>query len=191
MSVPYAGADVFQVDVPLPVDQEDEDAASTYATPMEALADRTTYLKNRLGQQVLVTHGQTEAELVNQVLVSSSTTYSDSSKYELISLAVNAGDSVEVDAFVHVASDVSSPGAAIELRLAVSYDAGALAPLSGTTTVFDALSNSMRPVTILGAVPSTSAGTLHVWMQVRSPGGTAQGFIYTPYTVRVRQYRPV
>src|SRR5215472_15567724 len=49
MSTPYAGVNNFPATIPVPADS-DPPNASLFSTPYEGLADRTTWLKNRVPQ---------------------------------------------------------------------------------------------------------------------------------------------
>ena len=177
--------DTFTASVPIPEDAVDDVDATTVNQGLQALANRTKYLFNRLAHLRIAASINTGSDAAS-TLTSSNQTAFGTGDLELTGagLAVISSDIVRARYDFSAADSVSGDA---EFQLVYTINGGAKTVLPGSRYYAPVLGTSALHYSLAGAVTLGAVGTatLAVWLQIRQPGGTTTVNVYSPNLVAV------
>lgn len=191
MSSNIAGTDTFPATFAIPSGGDARNAASVNAA-LEALANRTTYLKSRVGAQRVVDSDYEERTTAAFILDSNLTTYGvigDGTVDGIATLSVAAGDIVEYSGFVHVVADVGPTDIYLQPQIKCSLSGGGNAFVEGAEIID--VQNTLRRVVPISArlIVPTDAIDAYCLLRLKSGFAGSAVQLWAPSLIVVRAWR--
>lgn len=185
MSTPCAGNPaLYPATIPLPEDAVDDDAAATYSTPLEALADRTAWIVARLAVE-MCGGGDTAAVLGESDQATFGTQDVDINSGIT---GVTAGDWVVVTVHWHAES---TGAASAEFAIGYKLGAGAVTTIDNSMVLFDALGADTVPIATVAVFQAGSTDDLSIYIRQASPGGVQTVSSRGPWAASIRILKAV
>lgn len=183
MSTTYIGADTFATSAQLPDDGDDISAASVNV-PLEAALDRTTWLKNRVGEQRVISHGVLGIAGATTLAGTTQTTGwgTGAEMIDMSSDAVVPGDFVQVITAFHV----SAAGGGY---YRVAYQIGATGSITGVTGSERQFVDDGHHTVLPAGFTCGATGTLSILLQPMSSSIDDPAEIRSPLHATWQIYR--
>lgn len=168
MPTTIGGTDTFPANFDIPSGGDLRNASGVNPA-LEALANRTTHSKNRIGAYRMVDYDDSISSNGGATLGSTSDAAYGTDPIELGSVVVASGDFVKVGVDVHVAIGLSASTGEIKLYYVIGVDppVDLLGAVNELATAF----STIKLARVAGVAHPASSGTMRVFLDMKVAGG--------------------
>jgi len=191
MPTAYAGTNTYPATFDIPADTDQRNAASV-GVGLEALGDRTAYLKARLGAEWIAEVDADEEKALSTLATSVAAAYPgatpNAASYTLPMLTdIQAGDVIEISGMVHLANSVA--GTTVYVRPSMISQPSATVVTGAECIMPNA--DDPRPTVVFArlTVPAGADTWVVPWLEVKTGTAGNGASIASPSSVVVRAYR--